>query len=123
VRYLNYRFTILGEANAPGNYTTFNTRLSLFEALGMAGDLTYYANRERITVIREQNGSRTYALLNLQDKEIIHSPYFYLKQNDVIYIEPMPARITSVSDPIFRWVGLFTTGISLLTLVLTLTSL
>lgn len=122
VRYLNYRFTILGEVNKPGSYSTFNTRISLFEALGMANDLTYYANRERVTVIREQDGIRTYSLLNLKDKEIMNSPCFYLKQNDVIYIEPMPARITSVSDPLLRWIGFFTTGVSLVSLFLTLTS-
>ncbi len=121
IRFLNFRFTLLGEVGAPGTLTTMNPRITLLEAIGMAGDLTYYADRNRITVVREQNGKREYARLSLKDKNIFESPYFYLQQNDLVYVEPMQARVTSVSDPVFRWVSYGTTAISLVTLVLTLT--
>jgi polysaccharide export outer membrane protein len=120
VRYLNYRFTVLGEVTTPGTYSSYNTKITVMEALGLAGDLTDYANRERILVIREKNGHREYAMLSLKDKRIFLSPYYYLKQNDVIYIEPIEARVATVADPAFRWISFGSALLSLVTFVITI---
>lgn len=122
IRYLNFKITVLGEVNGPGIQRLSNKRVTLLEALGMAGDLTLYANRNNILVIREEDGRRTYTRLDLQSAEIFTSPYFYLQQNDVIYVEPMRARIATVSDPFFRTVSYVTAGLSVVTLIIALTS-
>ena len=120
IRYLNYRFTVLGEVTGPGTYSSYNTKITLLEALGLAGDLTDYANRERILVIRENSGQREYALLSLKDKRIFLSQYYYLKQNDVIYVEPIEARVATVADPAFRWISFGSALLSLVTFIITI---
>ncbi len=98
IRFLNFKFTVLGEVIAPTTYTVSETQISILEALGKAGDLTLYGNRENILIIREQNGQREFGHINLRDRNVFQSPYFYLKQNDVIYVEPIPQKASSVSD-------------------------
>ena len=120
VRFLNLKITMLGEVNSPGVLRLSNKRVTLLEALGMAGDLTDYANRNNILLIREEKGQRTYTRLDLQSTEIFTSPYFYLQQNDFIYVEPIQARIATVSDPFQRVIGYVTGGLSLIALILTL---
>ncbi len=122
VRFLNFRYTIMGEVNAPGTVTTFNKRTTILEAIGSAGDLTPYANRTNVLVIREQNGRRSHARLNLQDDSIFASPYFYLTQNDVIYVEPTQARIATVADPVTRFITYGSAFLSVITLALTIFS-
>ncbi len=119
-RFLNFRYTVLGEVNQPGTYNTYNKRMTLLEAIGRAGDLTLYANRNKVLLIRERNGQREFARLDLQSNEIFASAYFYIQQNDVIYIEPNDSRVATVQDPVFRWVSLGSAGLSLITLIVTL---
>lgn len=121
IRYLNFKVTVLGEVNAPGTLRLTNKRVTILEALGMAGDLTSYAHRNNILVIREQEGVRTYERLDLQSDEIFTSPYFYLQQNDVVYIEPLKARVATVADPAQRIISYSTAALSLITLVIALT--
>ena len=121
MRFLNLKVTILGEVNLPGIQRLSNKRVTLLEALGMAGDLTQYANRNNILVIREETGQRVYAYLDLQSDEIFTSPYFYLQQNDVIYIEPNQARVATVADPAQRILSYAGVGLSVITLVVALT--
>ena len=121
IRFLNFKITVLGEVNQPGTIRLTNKRLTLLEALGMAGDLSPYANRERVLIIREQGEERQIAYINLRSSEIFTSPYFYLQQNDVIYVEPAKAKVAVVQDPILRWVGIGSAGISLIALIATLT--
>ena len=92
IRYLNYRITVLGEVNKPNTFTVPSERINLIEALGMAGDLTVYGKRENIMIINESKGVRTVAHLDLNDKAILDSPYFYLQPNDIVYVEPVLAR-------------------------------
>jgi len=120
IRYLNFKVTVLGEVNQPGTIRMSNKRVTLLEALGMAGDLTNYAQRNNILVIREKDGVRTYERLDLQSDEIFTSPYFYLQQNDVIYIEPLRARVATVADPAQRIISYSTAALSLITLVIAL---
>ena len=120
IRFLNFKVTILGEVNGPGTRRLTNKRVTLLEALGMAGDLTDYANRTNILIIREKEDSREYARLNLQNADIFTSPYFYLQQNDVIYVEPHQARVATVADPVQRFISYTTAGLSIITLIIAL---
>ena len=97
IRFLNYRVTVLGEVSRPTVITVANEKISLLEALGLAGDLTIYGKRENVMLIREE-GSRTITRrINLNSEELFSSPYYYLKSNDVIYVEPNNTKIASVS--------------------------
>jgi len=95
VRLVNFKVTVLGEVKSPGTYTIPNERLSIIEAIGMAGDLTIQGKRTQVTLIREQNGKRISVQLDLTTKKIFDSPYFFLAQNDIIYIEPNKTKINS----------------------------
>ena len=92
VRFLNYRVTVMGEVKNPGSFTIPNERLTVLEALGLAGDLTVLCRRENVLVVREVNGVRSLGRINLLSKDIFNSPYYYLKTNDVVYIEPSSAQ-------------------------------
>lgn len=98
VRLLNFRITLQGEVNRPGNFTLFNERISIPDAIGFAGGLTPYANRENVLLVREENGTRFMTRLNLQDPQFFQSPYFYLKQNDMLYFEPRKYKKGDVVD-------------------------
>lgn len=116
MRFLNFKITVLGEVNRPGTLRLTNERITLLEALGMAGDLTFYANRTNLLVIREQEGVRKYARINLQTDTIFQSEYFYLQQNDVVYVEPLQARVATVSDPANRLISYISAFLSIVTL-------
>lgn len=97
IQFLNYRITILGEVSRPGTYTIKNERISLLEALGLAGDLTIYGRRDNVLLIRElDGGEKEYVRINLKDTEILSSPFYYLQQNDIIYVEPNKTRVNTV---------------------------
>jgi polysaccharide export outer membrane protein len=93
VQIINFKVNVMGEVVFPGVVTFLNERVSILDALAIAGDLTIAANRQRVLVIREVDGHKEHAYLNLSDASVFSSPYFYLKQNDVIYIEPNRAKI------------------------------
>jgi len=89
VRMTNYKFSVLGEVNRPGMYTVTNEKINILEALAQAGDLSIYGVRDRVKLIREDaTGRKEIHTLNLNDANIINSPYYYLQQNDVVYVEP-----------------------------------
>jgi len=91
----NFRITVLGEVRNPGTYTIDNDRITLLEALGLAGDLTINGVRNNVLVIREQNGMKEEFRVNLTKREALNSPVYYLAQNDIIYVEPNGARVQS----------------------------
>ncbi len=88
VQYLNFKITVIGEVANPNTFTLETDRITILEALGLAGDMTEYGKRENVLVIRDEDGVRKAVRLNLNNKEILTSPYFMLHQNDVIYVEP-----------------------------------
>jgi polysaccharide export outer membrane protein len=88
VRFVNFRFSVLGEVRSPGTFTIANEKITILEAMGLAGDLTNYAKRANVRVIRDSLGKREIGIVNFNDKAIFTSPYYYLQRNDVIYIEP-----------------------------------
>lgn len=88
VRFANFKITVLGEVTRPATYTVPNEKISVLDALGLAGDLTIYGKRENVLLIREKGGAKEFVRLNLNDSEVFQSDYFYLRQNDVLYVEP-----------------------------------
>ena len=92
VNLMNFRVNVLGEVNSPGAKSVSKERYTLFDAIADAGDLTLYGQRENVLLIREENGVRTFHRMNLKDANIVNSPYFYLQQNDVLYVEPNKTR-------------------------------
>ncbi len=92
VRFANYKITVLGEVARPATYTVPNEKVSVLDALGLAGDMTIYGKRENVLLVREQNGAKELVRLNLNDTQLFQSPYFYLRQNDVLYVEPGKAK-------------------------------
>jgi polysaccharide export outer membrane protein len=92
VRFLNFRVTVIGEVNHPGTFNIPYDKINVIEAIGLAGDLTAYGKRENILVIREQGDTRSINRINLGSKSVLNSSMFYLKQNDIVYIEPSKAR-------------------------------
>ena len=121
IRYLNFKITVTGEVNTPGVIKLTNKRVTILEALGQAGDLTQYANRTNLLFIREKEGKREYARINLQSAEIFSSPYFYLQQNDFIYVEPLRVRTATVADPAQRIISYSTAALSLISIIIAVT--
>jgi polysaccharide export outer membrane protein len=119
MRFLNARVTVLGEVKNPGTYYLNNGRISILEALGMAGDMTQYARRDNVLITRENDGKIEFARLNLSTDEIFKSPYFYLQQNDVVVVEPNQARTTS-NQSVSMWLSLVGTLSSATTVVVSI---
>ncbi len=113
IRIKNYRVSILGEVARPGVYPITSERISILEAIAMAGDLNYTGRRRDVLVVRDFNGSKTYTQIDLTSKEVFNSPVYYLTQNDVVYVQPNNAAISSASGD--ARIGIIT---SLATLVL-----
>ncbi len=108
VRIINYKISVLGEVNRPGVYPIENGKINLLEALAVAGDMTIYGNRENVKLIREdKNGKKYIFSVNLTDSKIINSPYYYLQQGDVLYIQPNNVKASSaaISDKATFWVS------------------
>lgn len=92
VEFMNLYFSVLGEVKTPGKYSITKDQISLLEAISMAGDLTIYGKRDAIFVIREENGERVTHWVDIRSKELFQSPVYYLKQNDVVYVQPNKVR-------------------------------
>jgi len=92
---MNYRFTMLGEVEHPGIFSIPGEHISLLEALGLAGDLTFYGRRDNVLVIRQVDGKREWARLDLTKPEIMGSPFFYLQQNDVVIVEANKKKVVA----------------------------
>ncbi len=119
----NYKITVLGEVNRPGTYTATNERITLIEAIAMAGDLTIYGERENVLVIQDYDGKKTYTRVNLKSDDLFSSPVYYLSQNDVVYVEPnkTQAKASSIGPStgvIFSALGLLlSTSALILTII------
>jgi polysaccharide export outer membrane protein len=114
VQFLNLKVSVIGEVNRPGTFEVNSDRISLFDALSRAGDLTIYGKRDNVRVIREEGGQRVIATLDLRSKEVLDSPYYYLKQNDVVYVEPNKARAGQREINQNRSIGTFASIVSVL---------
>lgn len=92
VTFGNFRYTILGEVRSPGYYAVPNEKLNIFEAVAQAGDMSQYARKDKVKIIREVNGERKIISLNFNDKSILNSPDYYIQRYDIIYVEPEKKR-------------------------------
>jgi polysaccharide export outer membrane protein len=95
IRILNYRITVLGEVNNPGTYTIQEERVNLLQAIGLAGDLTIFGKRQNVLLIRDVDGVQKTYRIDLRDASLLSSDLYYLKQNDVLVVEPTAAQIRS----------------------------
>lgn len=117
-RFLNFRVTVLGEVNHPGVVTVPSEQISVLEAIGQAGDLTIYGLRDNVILIRQEGPDKLITRLDLNSSKIFQSPYYYLKSNDVIYVEPAKDKIASTS--LFQQrIPIILSGMSLLVILLT----
>ena len=106
VRMANYKISVLGEVNRPGMFTVSNEKINIFEALAQAGDLTIYGVRDNVKLIRENaKGRKEIHTVVLNDASLINSPYYYLQQNDILYVEPnkVKARNSTVGQTTTLW--------------------
>ena len=120
VRMSNYKISVLGEVNRPGMFTVGNEKINILEALAQAGDLTIYGVRENVKLIREDaKGRKEIHTINLNDANIISSPYYYLQQNDIVYVEPnkVKARNSSVGQTTSLWFSATSILVSLTSLL------
>lgn len=95
VNFVNFRISVLGEVTRPGSFIVPTERITLLDALGMAGDMTIKGKRENVTVIRESNGVKERYNVDLTSESALNSPVYYLAQNDVVYVEPNSAQVSA----------------------------
>ena len=117
VRILNFRISVLGEVTRPSVYTIPNEKITLPEALGLAGDLTIYGQRNNVLIVRETEGKREFSRIDLTKRDLFNSPYYYLHANDVIYVEATKSKVTS-TDRTVQLAPIVLSGLSLLTVIL-----
>ena len=120
VRMSNYKISVIGEVNRPGMFNVGNEKISIFEALAQAGDLSIYGVRDRVKLIRENaKGRKEIHTINLNDANIVNSPYYYLQQNDVVYVEPnqVKARNSAIGTSTTIWISVTGALVSLASLI------
>jgi polysaccharide export outer membrane protein len=123
VRMSGFSYSVIGEVLQPGRFTITNEKVNVFEALASAGDMTIYGVRDRVKLIREDmNGKKTIYTLNLNDARIVDSPYYYLQQNDIVYVEPNKAKAqnSEIGSMTTLWFSATSILVSIATLVISL---
>ena len=118
LRIRNFKVTVLGEVQNPGVYTIPNEKITLVEALGLAGDMTIFARRINVLVIREESDKRQFVKLDLTSKEFFESDYYYLYSNDILYVEPGKGKFAS-ADAWYKILPIVFSGLTALGLFLT----
>jgi len=117
VRFANFKVTVLGEVRQPATFSLPNEKPTVLDALGLAGDITIYGKRNNVLLVRDAEGKKEITRLDLDNSNVINSPYFYLKPNDVLYVEPTESRVASTNSFRTRDIAVLAAGISLLTVV------
>ncbi len=113
----NFKITVLGEVHKPGVYYVKNERITLPEALGLAGDMTIYGNRKTLLIIREEKGQRTFNRIDITRRDFFDSPYYFLHPNDIVYVEPDKGK-TALSDNFYRIAPLIISTLTLITVII-----
>ena len=123
IQFADVKFSVLGEVARPGQFSITKDRISLFDALAMAGALTIYGQRENVALIREENGMRTVHYFDLKNPDILTSPYFYLQQDDVVYVTPnkYKAQAGEINQNRSFYISLVSVAVSVATLLVTIT--
>ena len=126
VEFLNFKISVLGEVASPGSYSVAGDKITIFQALALARDLTIYGQRNNVMVIREKNGERTIYTLDPRSSDIFNSPAYYLQQNDVVYVTPSDVRAgqSTINDNYFKsgsfWMAMGSLGVTVANLIITL---
>jgi polysaccharide export outer membrane protein len=118
VRFANFKITVLGEVARPSSYIMPNEKITLLDALGMAGDLTIYGKRENVLLIRDNNGKKEFVRFDLNSSNIFASPYFFLHQGDVVYVEPNKSKVASTDATQVRRIAILTSAVTLLIVII-----
>ena len=122
ISFLNHKITVLGEVARPGNFNIQTDQISIFDALGLAGDITVYGKKDNVLLVRDSiNNKKHLVRLNLNSKNILRSPYYYLKENDVVYVEPSKAKLVSTDAYRTKNLAIFTTVLSVVLIIITRT--
>jgi len=120
IRFLNYKITVLGEVARPGTYTIPNQQINLLQALGLAGDMTIFGKRANVLVVREKDGKREYGRINMNDSQsLFDSPFYYLQQNDVVYVQPRKSKLWNTDQATLRNVSIMATILSAVSILVT----
>lgn len=114
IQFLNFKVSVLGEVTRPGTFDMTSDRITLFDAISRAGDLTIFGKRDDVKIIREKDGRRVIGTVDLRNGDILTSPYYYLQQNDIVYVEPNRARAGQREINQNRSVGTFASLASVL---------
>ncbi|MBS1662901.1 MAG: polysaccharide biosynthesis/export family protein [Bacteroidetes bacterium] len=120
IRFLNFRVTVLGEVARPTTINVANERISILEAIGLAGDLTIFGKRENVLLVREEGDKKLVKRIDLNSGNILTSPYYYLKTNDVVYVEPNKTKIASTSRT-QQLLPIILSGLSFIAIIVTYT--
>lgn len=118
VRFANFKVTVLGEVARPSSYIMPNEKITLLDAIGMAGDLTIYGKRENVLLIRDNNGKKEFVRFDLNSSNIFASPYFFLHQGDVVYVEPNKSKVVATDVGQVRRIAIFTSALTLLIVII-----
>jgi polysaccharide export outer membrane protein len=118
IRLLNFKITVLGEVLKPGSMSIPNERVTILDAIGLAGDLTVFGRRDNIKIIREVNGKREMGMLDLKNGDIFNSPYYYLRQNDIIYVEMNNRKMGNADQTNVRTISIVLASITAVALII-----
>ncbi len=119
IRRVNFKVTVLGEVVKAGAFTITSERVTILEAIGLAGDFTPYSDRQRVLVVREENGKVTSMKIDLQTTDFFNSPYYFLHPNDVVYVDPKKSKKVNINDPASKIISWISAGFSAVTAIAT----
>jgi polysaccharide export outer membrane protein len=117
VRVMNYKISVMGEVAKPSVYLIPNEKITLPEALSLAGDLTIFGKRDNVLIIRDENGKKEFGRINLNSRDLYSSPYYYLHNNDVVYIEPGKGKVAQ-TDKTYQILPIMLSALSLITILI-----
>ena len=118
IKFTNFRFTVLGEVRIPGTFVLSTEKVTILEALGQSGDMTQYARRNSVRIIRDSSGKREIGMVDFNQKTVFTSPYYFLQRNDVVYVEPQKSKADY--EAVTRVTSIVATLISILAVTLTI---
>ncbi len=118
LRFANFKVSVLGEVNSPSTYTLPNEKVSILDALSLAGDLTIYGKRDNVLIVRDNNGKKEFVRLDLNSSKIFNSPFYYLKQNDVVYVEPNKRKVSASNSAQIQTISVIASVISVIVLAI-----
>jgi len=116
VRFLNYKISVMGEVLHPSVYVIPNEKVTLPEALSMAGDMTIFGKRDNVLIVRDNNGKKEFGRINLNTREAFSSQYYYLHSNDIVYVEPSKGR-TAQTDKTYQILPIVLSALSFLSII------